>query len=341
MATIEALRNTSIPGLRLRPYAGEADLPDMVRVRNAEAEADGLHHRTTVEELRSHLAHASAAFDPARDITIAELDGRIVGSSSREVVDTTDGFREHRMDGEVDPAFRRRGIGAALLSENERRHRELAADESRAGAANGANAPTRIFGSWSSEGQAGNVALLEGSGFTVARWFFEMVRPTLDDIPDVPLPEGLELRPIDRSLAKQVWDADVEAFADHWGGFDGSDAHLQRWLENPNTDLSLWRIAFDGDEVAGGIINGIDAAQNEALGLRRGWLNSVFTRRAWRRRGLATALIAESLRALRERGMTSAALGVDAANPSGALGLYEGTGFQVDKRSNAWRKDFS
>jgi mycothiol synthase len=343
MATIEGLRSTSIPGLRLRPFAGEADLAGLAHVHNAEAEADGLNSRTTVEELRSHVSHPSASFDGARDITIAEVDGRIVAMAMREIVDTTDGFREHRMSGEVDAAFRRRGIGSALFAENQRRHRALAAgqDDVAADPDVAAHPPTRIFGSWTSEGQAGAVALLKSNDFSVARWFFEMVRPTLDDIPDVPLPDGLELRPIDRSRAKQVWDADVEAFADHWGGFDGSDAHLQRWLENPNTDLSLWVIAFDGEEVAGGIINGIDRPQNEALGLRRGWLNSVFTRRQWRRRGLATALIAESLRALRERGMTSAALGVDAANPSGALGLYEGTGFRVEKRSNAWRRDFA
>jgi ribosomal protein S18 acetylase RimI-like enzyme len=38
--------------------------------------------------------------------------------------------------------------------------------------------------------------------------------------------------------------------------------------------------------------------------------------------------------------MTSASLGVDADNPSGALGLYEGVGFQVNDRSTAWRKAF-
>lgn len=41
---------------------------------------------------------------------------------------------------------------------------------------------------------------------------------------------------------------------------------------------------------------------------------------------------------LRERGMTSAALGVDADNPLGALGLYEAAGFEVHERFNAWRK---
>ena len=74
------------------------------------------------------------------------------------------------------------------------------------------------------------------------------------------------------------------------------------------------------------------------LGLQRGWLSSVFTRRPWRRRGLAAALISRSLALLRERGMTSAALGVDADNPSGALGLYESAGFAVHERFCAWRR---
>ena len=79
-----------------------------------------------------------------------------------------------------------------------------------------------------------------------------MVRPTLDDLPDLPLPDGFEIRPIDTALARQVWHADIEAFEDHWGGFDHSEERLQRWLDAPATDLSLWVVAFDGDEVAGG-----------------------------------------------------------------------------------------
>ena len=111
---------------------------------------------------------------------------------------------------------------------------------------------------------------------------------------------------------------------DHWGGFDGSDENLQRWIGKPAFDPTLWIIAWDGDEVAGGVINAIEADENEALGVKRGWLHSVFTRRPWRKRGLAQ----RADRSLAGCSSASAAwtpgiLGVDADNPTGALGLYE------------------
>lgn len=322
----------SVPGLRLRPFAGESDLADFARIENAEAEADRVQRRTTETELRVVFGHPNEHFDAARDVTIAELDGRVVATASREWVETTDGLREYRLDGAVDPEFRGRGIGTALLADSERRQRELAAAQE-------STAP-RVLGSWSADTQERDIRLLTAAGFEPVRWFFDMTRPDLEDIPDVPLPDGFHLRPVTRDTALEVWRGDVEAFRDHWGGFDGSDERLQEWLARPHNDLSIWVIAYDGDEVAGGVINTIDRDENEALGIRRGWLSSVFTRRPWRRRGLATALIARSLAVLRERGMTSASLGVDADNPSGALGLYEGTGFKVDYRSTAWRKPF-
>jgi mycothiol synthase len=318
--------------LRLRPFAGESDLAEIVRIKNAEAEADGISERQTVEGLSAEFGHPTPSFDPERDVTIAELDGRPVAFARREWVDTTDGLREYRLNGAVDPAWRRQGIGTALLAENERKARELANTQE--------TSNSRVLGSWSSEKQAGAEALLRSAGFSPARWFFEMTRRTLDDVPDLPLPAGLDVRPITPDLVQQVWLADVDAFRDHWGGFDSSDAHLASWLARPSTDIGLWVVAFDGDEVAGGIINAIDAAENDALGIRSGWLASVFTRRAWRRRGLATALIARSLIVLREHGMTSAALGVDADNENGALGMYERMGFEFHERSTAWRRPF-
>ena len=317
-------------GLDLRRFAGEEDLPEIVRVLNAENDADGIVEHETLDGLRAWLSNPSDQFDAVRDVVVASLDGRVVGVAGQDWIDTRDGeLREFRLWGAVDPPYRRRGIGTALLADGERR--ALGSDAAR-------SSPRPVsLGAWSADGRPG-ARLLERHGYEVVRWFFDMVRPTLDDIPELPLPSVFELRPVAPEQHPQLWRANREAFRDHWGGSDESEAAMHRFFDDPSNDPSLWLIAWDGDEIAGGIINAIHEEENEALGLRRGWLSSVFTRRPWRRRGLARALIARSLVLLRDRGMTSAALGVDADNPSGALGLYESAGFAVEERFTAMRK---
>jgi ribosomal protein S18 acetylase RimI-like enzyme len=326
--------DVSLPtGLRLRPYAGDADVPGLVRVINAEWEHDGVPARYTVDEKLNDHSHPSDAFDARRDVTIAEVDGAMVGYSVRGWTDAHDSFvRQYRVDGSVVPAWRGRGIGRAILRESMRLATELARTHDMPRA--------RVFGSQSHEGQPADEALLAGEGFAPVRYFFDMTRPDLDDIPELDLPAGLEVRPVTLTDARAVWQADVEAFRDHWGGYEASEANFQRWLESPETDPSLWIIAFDGSEIAAGVIVAIYPQENAALGVQRGWLDDVFTRAPWRRRGLARALMTRALRLIRERGMTSAVLDVDAANPTGALGLYESLGFVVERRSTAWRKPF-
>jgi mycothiol synthase len=319
-----------VPGLVIRPFAGDTDVPAFVRIINAENAADGIEERLTEDGERAWLAHASEQFDPARDLVMAELEGEPVGVAFQNWADSRDGaVREYRLAGAVDPRFRGRGIGRMLLADNERRARALAASQT-------FDRPA-AFGSFAGEGRPA-ARLLSRSGYEVVRWFFDMVRPSLDGAEEMPLPEGLELRPVTPDQYPAIWRANREAFRDHWGGSDESEAAMRRFLEGPEMDPSLWLIAWDGDEVAGGVINSIYADQNQALGQQRGWLDSVFTRRRWRRRGLARSLIARSLVLLRSRGMTSTALGVDGDNPQGALGLYESAGFDVHERFMAWRK---
>jgi mycothiol synthase len=317
-------------GLTIRAYAGEQDVPAMARVLNSEFEADGVPNRESEADMLAWVRHPTRTFDPTRDIDIAEIDGKPVGLTDRGWVDTTDGKREYRMNGAVAPEWRRRGIGQALLEHNELRTRELAATHE-------TDHPKNL-GSWSNDRQQGRVALLEANGFEPVRWFFDMTRDLSQPIPDVAMPEGIEVRPVVMEQIRQIWKADTEAFKDHWGGFDDSDERLQSWIESPSFDRAMWVIAWDGDEVAGGVVNGIHVEENAAIGVQRGWLHSVFTRRRWRKRGLANALIARSLVLIKERGMDYGVLGVDADNPTGALGLYERNGFTVAERSTAWRK---
>jgi ribosomal protein S18 acetylase RimI-like enzyme len=104
------------------------------------------------------------------------------------------------------------------------------------------------------------------------------------------------------------------------------------------SDTSLWRVAWDGDEVAGQVRSFINAEENERFHRKRGYTEHISVRRPWRRRGLARALIAASFPLLRARGMTEAGLGVDTQNVSGALGVYEKCGFRPISRSTIYRR---
>ena len=327
-------RRAGLPGLTLRPYRGETDIPVIVEIINRQLEADGVPFREDVGHLNAMYSKPSDKFDPARDATIAEIDGVPVAYSDRSWVDTTlePRMREYRMDGAVLPVWRRKGIGTALLHHNQAKQRELAQTHD--------TTLPRIFGSWTSDRQAGAIALLTENGFEPVRHFFEMERPLKEPIPDVPTPEGLEIRPVRADEIRKIWRADVEAFLDHWGGFEDSEESYQRWISRPDFDTSLWVVVFDGEEVAGASINAISKTENEELGVKRGWLHSVFTRRQYRRRGVARAAVARSLALLKERGLDTGILGVDATNPTGALRVYEGVGFSVAERSTAWRKPF-
>jgi mycothiol synthase len=320
-----------LPGLVLRPSSSISDVPEMLRVYTAANEADEVDERSSEAHLVNWLTHPSNGFSPAEDLVVAEVDGEVVGYGWAFWVDTTDGARDYITRGYVHPAWRRRGVGTAILERNEARLREVSASHDW-------ERPHRM-GTFADERRPGAVALVTSHGYEPVRFFFNMLRPTLDEIEVPPLPEGLELRPVtDRAGYRRVFDADAEAFMDHWGGFDASDEAFEEMLGWPDFDPSLFVIAWEGDEIAGAVLNFIDENENELLNRRRGLLGSVFVRRPWRRRGLAAALVARSLILLRERGMTTAWLGVDADNPNGALGVYERAGFAVHSRGSAYRK---
>ena len=100
----------------------------------------------------------------------------------------------------------------------------------------------------------------------------------------------------------------------------------------------LWKVAWDGEQVAGMVLNRLDETQNERYRRRRGHTNDIFVRRPWRRRGLARSLLVQSIEMFREMGMEETALGVDTQNPSGALNLYESVGYRMTRQHTFFNK---
>jgi GNAT superfamily N-acetyltransferase len=327
--TVVLAEAPTIPGLRFRRLQRPADDAVLADLINAGYVADGIPHRFSTEHIASWLDHPSG-LELDEDMLIAEVDGVPVACAQGGWEQDNDGGRNYETWGQVHPDWRRRGLGTALLRWVEERQARVASTHP-AGI-------ERRLQSWTNELEAGRIALLEGHGYKIVRYDYEMERPNLDDIPQLALPEGIELRPAREEELRRYWETEVEVFRDHWGAVDDSEAALERMRADPRRDIRLWVVAWQGDEIVGQVLNRIDRRANEELGLKRGWVNSVGVRGPWRRRGIARSLVAESLRVLRDAGMTTAGLGVDAENAHGALGVYEAVGFAVARTERVYRK---
>jgi ribosomal protein S18 acetylase RimI-like enzyme len=165
-----------------------------------------------------------------------------------------------------------------------------------------------------------------------------MVRPCDQLIEIAPLPEGIQVRPVQPEQWRQLWDAAQEAFQDHWGFVPAGEEAYKEWLASPDFRPELFMVAWDGDEVVGQIQNAISENENKEYNRLRGYTEDISVRRPWRRQGVARALLTRSIKMFQEMGMDETELGVDTQNPNGAKGLYAGVGYQELKRFTTYRK---
>lgn len=323
----------ALPGLVLRPFDPAADFPALTEFIATANLHDGVDWLPTESTLRDDLWRPTERFDPSTDVVIAEVGVQMVG-----VAETSWRIRGdvvyHELGVTVRPEARRLGLGATLLERIEGRAREIAAAR---GDADGVGR-VRVLGGHS-EDQVSGPAELAGRFGYLPHTFGSLLRRPLDrPIAAAAMPEGFEIRPVTSEHHRAIWAADEEAFLDHHEPPVRDEGDFEALFAEPELDTALWVVAWAGDEVAGSVLTYIWASENERLGVRRGWLESVSVRRPWRGRGLARALVTRSLERLRARGMDEAVLGVHGDNPTGALALYEKTGFETYRRWTRWRK---
>jgi mycothiol synthase len=166
--------------------------------------------------------------------------------------------------------------------------------------------------------------LFEAAGGTVVRRFYRMAI-NFADVPPAAVPElrdGVEIRLVARTdddlhAMHAVID---EAFMDHFGHErQAYETWLHHTADGAYSDLSLWWLAIaDGDPAAG--------LYSAPLSPTVGYIDTLGTLRAHRGNGLGRALLLTSFAEFHRRGIRKVVLGVDATNPTGALGLYESVG---------------
>ena len=172
------------------------------------------------------------------------------------------------------------------------------------------------------------------AGFEPIGFSANMVRTGLDEVAERPLPSGL-IDPPGRSptTCVRIWEADVEAFRDHPGFVEPDEEDWGRFLDEAAAGTDLWKVAWDGDAVVGQVRTRVQEGEAERIGRRRAWTEEISTRKDWRGRGVASALITASLRQLADLGFEEAALSADIDSDTGSFRLYESLGYREVLRS--------
>jgi ribosomal protein S18 acetylase RimI-like enzyme len=321
-----------------RPFREEVDDERMLAILLASAKADHDDWTPSVDEIRTWCA-PTARFDPAKQLVFALAPTQ--GTSAAEVgvsrVSSYTGLGGARIYAQTSfllPEWRQPGVWPALVREGDRRIRAMAAGHP--------SLPERFFQGWATESQTQWIDALKTEGYEAVRHFHNMGR-TLDAVPalaSAPLPDGLELRPVEADHMRPIWEAQAEVnrelfeyVAEQW-----TDDKYPGWLADASHTPRLWQVAWDGDQVAGMVLPRIDEEANGGRERKRGYTEHVFVRRPWRGHGLAKALLVRSLRLLKEEGMDEAELGVDSENDSGACGFYERFGYKTERTDIWFRK---
>ena len=318
-----------ISGLRFRGFRGEMDYPIMVEILTAVNLADRGNNSVSIEEIAVQYKHLQRS-DPDKDMVFVEIDGKAVGYGRSQWDQESEGDYVYSFFLQMMPESRGLGIEGPVFEYFIQRLKEIAAGHPAEEA--------KLFQTWSAETNQDYNQVAEEMGFSPVRYIIGMARPCRLPVTITPMPYGIEIRPVEESHMRQIFDAENEAFLDHWGSIDPTETDYQRWLEEPIHNPALWKVAWDGDQVVGMVRNYISETNNETFNRKRGYTEEISVRRPWRRRGVARALLTRSIQMFVEMGMEETYLGVDTQNPSGALRLYEDVGYTEDRRYITFRK---
>jgi ribosomal protein S18 acetylase RimI-like enzyme len=173
--------------------------------------------------------------------------------------------------------------------------------------------------------------LMAARGWRAARRFWRMRRELDQPTPEPVWPEGVRVRTYDRPRDDAAVHALITTSFREIG--DQHERTLDEWrgylLDTERFDADLYLVAEAGGNVVG-------AALGQVMGQDYGFVRQLAVAPSHRGRGLALALLHESFRLHAARGLPATVLGVDAGNPTGALGLYEKAGMRVVEQFTRW-----
>lgn len=244
-------------------------------------------------------------------VAVAVVDGTVVGAVFPEMKALV-----------VEPAFRRRGLGRGLVEEG------LAIERER-------GRPNLLVGALPDD--VPGRAFLVATGFAYHSTLWDLDLPPGAAAAPPAWPDGLAARTIDRTRDLPAFVALFNAaFADHATPLQLDQALIEEdWADSPFRDEDLLLL-----EDASGALAGFSATEPKHTddGVEpRGEIWTIGVRPELQGRGLGRQLLRWGIGHLREAGVETVFLSVNARNPR-ALGLYESEGFVRTATRDRWAR---
>ncbi|MEU4510786.1 GNAT family N-acetyltransferase [Nonomuraea wenchangensis] len=301
-----------------------ADARPLAELLDAMEAVDRVGVAHSVDEVAGHLS--SPLLDLAEGTLAAREGDRLVAFGQLPVMQSALETHAMRLWGGVHPDHRRRGLGRRIVDWSLR-----AAPALSARAFAGVPAEVHLTAYATDPGAA---VLAEAAGFVPVRAFARMARGLPGDLPAVRPPAGVSLAPWSPDLDEGARAVRNQSFRDHWGSVPHTPESWRAAITGPSNFLPGSSFVALADGRAVGVL--MTHHRETPAGERVAWIQIVGTLREWRGKGVAGALLAHALTAFTAQGYDAAGLGVDAANPTGAVAVYERAGFSIAHRSTAY-----
>ncbi|MFD6886838.1 GNAT family N-acetyltransferase [Streptomyces sp. NPDC059957] len=299
--------------LTMRP-AGPSDAEDICGLLNAVDLIEIGRPETDLAAVEADLNHPDV--DLARDSWLAFEGGRLV-AYALVWADSGPG----RVDSEHYVLPGHRAAAVRLLELMEVRARELAA-----------GAPDAFLRIQLNVAPTLDADLLPGRGYRTVRRYHVMTRAVdRAELPPAP-PVGLTLRPCDGDEAerRRAHALIEETFAEHFGHVDRP---YEPWLDHIDGRGLDWSLVWIASLPELGDV-GVLLTRDDRTSM--GWVSHLGVRREARGRGVGGFLLRHGFAAHAARGRSTVGLGVDVANETGALALYEAHGMGVHYAVVTW-----
>ena len=309
----------------LRPLTRD-DIPGWAALLAAVEKVENTGEHFSAEDLAEEMDNPDT--EVGKDF-VGAFDGDTqVGYFSVMPRGVTDGAYKVHVEGSVHPDRRGEGIGTELVGAMVTRA-VAAARERRA------DLPSRL----TATGMSTNTAqeeLLTDLGMSGERWNFVM-RTSLSDLSDpLPLADGYEFWPYDDQMALPLLEAHNLAFgAFHPNFTPWTETMWKQWVTGSRSfrpAVSFVVVPTGSDQIVGYVTSHEYEAYFDATGQREAYVAKVGVHPEHRGRGIAGALLGHCLEAYAAAGYDEASLDVDSENPTGALGVYQRAGFEVETR---------